>query len=154
MLFPVPGLPLSAYQPRSVGCIKWTATLFSMVGKTALHAILFGWLAYLIPVANPVGEMEKSVSGQLRLHIVFNNVPYKAGLGTGWGFSCLIEGLAETVLFDTGGDGDILLANIQQLGLDVGVVDAVVLSHIHTDHTGGLDAVLAHNPELTVYLPE
>jgi len=26
----------------------------------------------------------------LRLHIVFNNVPYEAGLGAGWGFSCLI----------------------------------------------------------------
>jgi 7,8-dihydropterin-6-yl-methyl-4-(beta-D-ribofuranosyl)aminobenzene 5'-phosphate synthase len=24
------------------------------------------------------------------LHVIFNNVPYKAGLETGWGFSCLI----------------------------------------------------------------
>lgn len=98
--------------------------------------------------------MENNEQGQLRFHVVFNNVPYKAGLTTSWGFSCLVEGLAETVLFDTGGDGDILLANMQQLGLDVGAIDAVVLSHIHGDHTGGLGAVLARNPDVTVYVPE
>lgn len=98
--------------------------------------------------------MQNSEQGQLSFRVVFNNVPYKAGLATGWGFSCLIEGLPETVLFDTGGDGNILLSNMERLGLDVGAVDAVVLSHIHGDHTGGLGAVLARNPQVTVYLPE
>jgi 7,8-dihydropterin-6-yl-methyl-4-(beta-D-ribofuranosyl)aminobenzene 5'-phosphate synthase len=58
------------------------------------------------------------------------------------------------VLFDTGGDGDILLSNMQRLGLDPKAVDAVVLSHIHGDHTGGLDTFLARNPDVTVYMPE
>ncbi|MBE9573443.1 MAG: MBL fold metallo-hydrolase [Proteobacteria bacterium] len=101
-----------------------------------------------------VGEMEKTKQDWLRFYVVFNNVPYKAGLETGWGFSCLIEGLDKTVLFDTGGNGDILLSNMQQLGLDAEAVDAVVLSHIHSDHTGGLGAFLAHNPDVTVYMPE
>ena len=139
---------------NTVAGIKWVATLLWMMGKIALRAIFLGWLAYLVQIANAVGEVEKLEQSQLRLHIVFNNVPYKAGLATGWGFSCLIEGLSKTVLFDTGGDGKLLLANLQQLGLDVGAVDAVVLSHIHGDHTGGLGAVLARNPEVTVYLPE
>jgi 7,8-dihydropterin-6-yl-methyl-4-(beta-D-ribofuranosyl)aminobenzene 5'-phosphate synthase len=97
---------------------------------------------------------EKIEQGQLRLYVVFNNVPYKAGLQTGWGFSCLIEGLDKTVLFDTGGNGDILLSNMQHLGLDPEAVDAVVLSHIHADHTGGLGAFLTRNPNVTVYMPE
>jgi len=100
------------------------------------------------------GGTEKIEQSQLRLHVVFNNVPYKAGLKTSWGFSCLIEGLDKTILFDTGGNGDILLSNMKRLGLDPEGVDAVVLSHIHTDHTGGLGAFLAHNPDVTVYMPE
>ncbi len=90
----------------------------------------------------------------IRLYVVFNNLPFKAGLQTGWGFACLIHGLDKVVLFDTGGDGDILLSNMQQLGLDAGAVDAVVLSHLHGDHTGGLGAFLARNPHVTVYVPE
>ena len=35
---------------------------------------------------------EMAKQGRLRLHVVFNNVPCKAGLETGWGFSCLIGG--------------------------------------------------------------
>jgi len=97
---------------------------------------------------------EMAKQGRLRLHVVFNNVPYKAGMETGWGFSCLIEGLDKTILFDTGGSGDILLANMQRLGLDPEGVDAVVLSHIHGDHTGGLGAFLTRNPDVTVYMPE
>ena len=100
------------------------------------------------------GGTEKAEQDRLRLHVVFNNVPYKTGLATSWGFSCLIEGLDKTVLFDTGGNGDVLLSNMQQLGLDANAVDAVVLSHIHGDHTGGLGAFLARNPDVTVYMPE
>ena len=43
---------------------------------------------------------------------------------------------------------------MQQFGLDAGAVEAVVLSHIHHDHTGGLGALLARNSDITVYLPE
>jgi 7,8-dihydropterin-6-yl-methyl-4-(beta-D-ribofuranosyl)aminobenzene 5'-phosphate synthase len=90
----------------------------------------------------------------LRLHVVFNNVPYQADLETSWGFACLIEGLEKTVLFDTGGDGGILLSNMEQLDLDAKAVETVVLSHIHGDHTGGLDGFLVRNPDVTVFMPE
>jgi 7,8-dihydropterin-6-yl-methyl-4-(beta-D-ribofuranosyl)aminobenzene 5'-phosphate synthase len=95
-----------------------------------------------------------SSEDRLRLHVVFNNVPYREGLESSWGFSCLIVGLDKTILFDTGGDGGILLSNMRHLGLDPKAVDAVVLSHIHLDHTGGLGALLARNPHVTVYMPE
>jgi 7,8-dihydropterin-6-yl-methyl-4-(beta-D-ribofuranosyl)aminobenzene 5'-phosphate synthase len=95
-----------------------------------------------------------SAEDKVRFHIVFNNLPYKAGWKSGWGFACLIEGLDKVVLFDTGGNSDILLSNMQRLGLDTGAVEAVVLSHIHGDHPGGLGAFLAHNPDVTVHVPE
>ncbi|MBW1925939.1 MAG: MBL fold metallo-hydrolase [Deltaproteobacteria bacterium] len=89
-----------------------------------------------------------------RLTVVFNNIPYATNLRTGWGFACLIEGFQQTILFDTGSDGDILLSNMKGLGIDPGTVSAVVLSHIHADHCGGLERFLRRNPKVTVYLPE
>jgi 7,8-dihydropterin-6-yl-methyl-4-(beta-D-ribofuranosyl)aminobenzene 5'-phosphate synthase len=90
---------------------------------------------------------------ELRITVLFNNVPYRMGLTPGWGFSCLIEGADETILFDTGGDGAVLLANMRRMGLSPKNVEAIVLSHIHTDHTGGLDELLAEHADLEVWLP-
>jgi 7,8-dihydropterin-6-yl-methyl-4-(beta-D-ribofuranosyl)aminobenzene 5'-phosphate synthase len=84
---------------------------------------------------------------------VFNNVPSRAGLKTGWGYACLIEGMEKTVLFDTGADGRRLLLNMRHLGKRPEVVDTVVLSHSHQDHVGGLKAFLVLNPHVTVYAP-
>jgi 7,8-dihydropterin-6-yl-methyl-4-(beta-D-ribofuranosyl)aminobenzene 5'-phosphate synthase len=122
--------------------------------KSIALTLLSGWALFMTQAIVAAGGTEKIEQSQLRLHVVFNNVPYQAGLETSWGFSCLIEGLDKTVLFDTGGNGDILLSNMQHLGLVPEAVDAVVLSHIHADHTGGLGAFLAHNPGVTVYMPE
>ncbi len=85
--------------------------------------------------------------------ILYDNYQYEPGLRTAWGFGCLVEGLEKTILFDTGGDGNLLLANMDKLGLKPQDVDLVVLSHIHGDHTGGLEAFLERNPRVTVFLP-
>lgn len=102
-------------------------------------------------------EPEKSsmvAMKNLRLTVLYDNNPFRKGLATNWGFSCLIEGVGKTILFDTGGDGAILLANMKKLGIDPGTIDIVVLSHIHDDHIGGLERFLAMNRTVTVYLPQ
>ncbi len=86
-----------------------------------------------------------------RITVVFNNIPQVEGLQTAWGFACVIEGFEQTILFDTGSNGDILLENMQHLGIDPATVDTVVLSHYHGDHTGGLNAFLAVNPAVSLY---
>jgi 7,8-dihydropterin-6-yl-methyl-4-(beta-D-ribofuranosyl)aminobenzene 5'-phosphate synthase len=116
--------------------------------------ILAGWALSMPPSFVEAGSAVRAGQDTIRLHVVFNNLPYRAGLKTGWGFACLIDGLDKVVLFDTGGNGHILLSNMQRLGLDAQAVDAVVLSHIHADHTGGLDTFLARNPHVTVFIPE
>lgn len=54
------------------------------------------------------------------------------------GYALWIESAAGQVLFDTGGSGETLIHNLELLDLDPQKLDAVILSHAHDDHTGGL----------------
>ena len=90
----------------------------------------------------------------LSITVSYDNNPYKERLTTAWGFSCVIRGTEKTILFDTGGDGSILLTNLEELGINPKEIDLVVLSHIHGDHVGGLPSFLRKNPEVVVYLPK
>ncbi len=58
------------------------------------------------------------------------------------GLSCLITAYRgdakHSVLFDTGPEADTFERNTQRLGLDLGVVEAIMLSHGHWDHAGGM----------------
>jgi len=46
----------------------------------------------------------------------------------------------------------LLLENMSKRGIDVNSIEIVVLSHIHGDHTGGLEMFLKKNPKANVYL--
>jgi 7,8-dihydropterin-6-yl-methyl-4-(beta-D-ribofuranosyl)aminobenzene 5'-phosphate synthase len=48
----------------------------------------------------------------------------------------------HTILFDTGFTGIALLHNAELLGLDLRDIEALVVSHFHMDHTGGLSRFL------------
>ena len=90
----------------------------------------------------------------LDLTILYDNNPYNEELETRWGFSCLVEGLEKTILFDVGGDGAVLLKNMKKLKIDPEEVDVVVLSHIHHDHIGSLPDFLEKNPHVHIYMPK
>jgi 7,8-dihydropterin-6-yl-methyl-4-(beta-D-ribofuranosyl)aminobenzene 5'-phosphate synthase len=90
----------------------------------------------------------------LTIKVVYDNNPYNQELGTAWGFSALITGTDKTILFDTGGDGSLLLNNMKKLAIEPNNIDVVVLSHIHGDHTGGLSSFLEKNSSVSIYLPE
>ncbi|MBN1282567.1 MAG: MBL fold metallo-hydrolase [Proteobacteria bacterium] len=81
-----------------------------------------------------------------------NNRPEDAALRADWGFACVVDYAGRRVLFDTGADGDILLRNMKHLGIDPSVIDAVVISHSHWDHTGGLKKFLAARKGVPVHL--
>jgi 7,8-dihydropterin-6-yl-methyl-4-(beta-D-ribofuranosyl)aminobenzene 5'-phosphate synthase len=85
--------------------------------------------------------------------IVYDNYPCAEGLKTDWGFSCFVQGMDKTILFDTGRQGDVFMANMEALRLDPCSVDVVVISHFHGDHTGGLEAFLKRNSKVTLYVP-
>ena len=66
-----------------------------------------------------------------------NSVGPLAGTLGEHGFAALVEGESESILFDTG-QGRTLMHNAQRMNRDLHRVAAVVLSHGHYDHTGGL----------------
>ncbi len=107
-------------------------------------SIILGFLLFLTPA---------ETSEYLRFTVLYNNVPQNEALITDWGFACLIEKGDEKILFDTGGDGDILLSNMEHLEIAPSDIDMVLLSHIHADHVGGLGTLLERNSDVIVYLP-
>jgi 7,8-dihydropterin-6-yl-methyl-4-(beta-D-ribofuranosyl)aminobenzene 5'-phosphate synthase len=64
------------------------------------------------------------------------------GLMAEHGFSALVSvrrgSTTTTLLFDTGLSPDAMVINAERLGLDLSGVHAVILSHGHFDHAGGL----------------
>lgn len=94
---------------------------------------------------------EDTPSG-LTITIVYENTLYETGLTAGWGFSALVEYGDHTLLFDTGADGQALLSNMAALHINPSDIETVVLSHIHGDHTGGLNALLATGVQPRVVL--
>jgi 7,8-dihydropterin-6-yl-methyl-4-(beta-D-ribofuranosyl)aminobenzene 5'-phosphate synthase len=89
----------------------------------------------------------------LTITVLYDNIAHDPRLETAWGFSAWIEQGEHQVLFDTGGDGSILMENFSALGFDPGLIHHVFLSHIHGDHTGGLDALLNTGISPTLYIP-
>jgi 7,8-dihydropterin-6-yl-methyl-4-(beta-D-ribofuranosyl)aminobenzene 5'-phosphate synthase len=88
----------------------------------------------------------------MKITIVYDNEA-NAGLKSGWGFSCLIEG-KEKILFDTGDDGKKLIYNIKQLNIEPKDIGKVAISHNHWDHTGGLKEFLKLNNNAKVFHPK
>ena len=90
----------------------------------------------------------------MKITLIYDNKTLRQGLIKDWGFSCFIEGLEKTILFDTGKNGHILLSNMGKLGIRPEEIDLVFLSHAHKDHTDGLDILLTKNSKMEVWLPE
>ena len=80
---------------------------------------------------------------QVYLQIVYDNhkSPDKR-FRPDWGFGCVVNTPKGRILFDTGANGDLLLANLKALEIDIDSIDKVVISHQHYDHVGGLKAFL------------
>lgn len=84
----------------------------------------------------------------MEIKIIFNSKATSLKLSIGWGISCLVD---NNILFDTGEKGGYFLNNIEQMNIDISCLKAVVISHDHWDHTGGLWELLNQKPGIKVY---
>jgi 7,8-dihydropterin-6-yl-methyl-4-(beta-D-ribofuranosyl)aminobenzene 5'-phosphate synthase len=77
------------------------------------------------------------------------------GGGSLWGehgLAFLLEGEeGRRVLLDTGQSGKVLRHNMEELSIDPRQIEALVLSHGHQDHTGGLGVLLERVPGLGIH---
>jgi len=86
----------------------------------------------------------------MKIITLIENLAYKKGLAAEHGLSLYIEGKHKKILFDTGQTGS-FIRNAKELGIDIEDIDALIISHGHYDHTGGLYPFLEKNTKATVY---
>ncbi len=76
----------------------------------------------------------------MKLTVLNENLVYRAGLTAEHGLSVLVEEQGRRLLFDTGQTGR-FMENAARLGVSLEGLDAIILSHGHYDHCGGLTAL-------------
>jgi len=98
-------------------------------------------------------KLKLSPARSARLIVVVDNNPGPEKLETAWGISIYVEVDSVRLLFDTGPSPELLKKNLEALGISIADINAVVISHEHGDHAGGLVAVAEAKPGATVYIP-
>jgi 7,8-dihydropterin-6-yl-methyl-4-(beta-D-ribofuranosyl)aminobenzene 5'-phosphate synthase len=88
---------------------------------------------------------------RLRITLLADNCVADPNLLGEHGLSMLIEADDKRILFDTG-QGRVLRDNLAALGIALAPLDAIVLSHGHYDHTGGLAAVLGETSPSAIFI--
>ena len=90
------------------------------------------------------------MTSSVRITVVVENTAQGAGILAEHGLAYWIEWDGHRVLFDTG-QGSVLVSNAYKLGIPLHETDAIVLSHGHYDHTGGLAEMLSSGLAAPIY---
>lgn len=92
-----------------------------------------------------------AANSKVRVTVLVENTAQGTGVLAEHGLAYWVEWNGQRVLFDTG-QGAVLASNAERLGIQLCDADAIVLSHGHYDHAGGLGEVLSNLRSTPVYL--
>jgi len=99
------------------------------------------------------GQKNVINTGDVFLTILYDNKSVSDSIMTDNGFSCLIESGGNTCLFDAGRIPEKLILNMDRLKADNSKIDLIFVTHIHDDHMGGLQELLARGNKPVLYMP-
>jgi len=119
--------------------------------KVLATILIAAGISSLTSLATPARAAEPE--SKSRITILYDAFGTDPSMTKDWGFSALVEVAGKRILFDTGNDADIFAANVKAKGVDLKMLDFVVLSHRHSDHMAGLNYVLGVNPTVKIYAP-
>src|SRR5437764_8130390 len=118
-------------------CLEKSRFLGNMNGiRCRIIVVLVG----LVALGSVAGLTASERVHALKITVLSTMLADGAELGE-WGFAALVEADGHRILFDTGAHADVALKNAGTLGIELGNVPDVVLSHVHSDHVGGFLAL-------------
>lgn len=118
-----------------------------------LAGIIVGCSAFSLTAAHSAGKVAPPAPSTAQVTILYDAFGKDPAMKKDWGFSALVEVAGKRILFDTGNDRDIFMANAKAKNVNFNKIDFVVMSHRHSDHMAGLSRVLKVNPKIKVYAP-
>ena len=153
---PIPPSPTITSAKNQIPSQTIPATATPFPTGTSLLTVTLSPTRTPSPTASPllptptIGVKEDTAT---QITIIYDNYLWDQRLTPEWGFAALVEIGAHSILFDTGATGDAFLNNLSLLDIDPKTIEAVVISHAHGDHFGGLLAFLEIANHPRVYLP-
>jgi len=77
--------------------------------------------------------------------------PNAKGMTRAWGFAPFVRFDDKVILFNSGGDGEVLRHNMKIAGVKASDIDIMIISHEHWDMYGGAASILKENPKIKLY---
>ena len=87
----------------------------------------------------------------IKMILLAENYVKDAACRAEFGLSIYLETGGRKILFDTGAS-ELFGENAAKKGVDIGDIDACVISHGHQDHTGGMIRFFRENKKAKIYL--